>query len=312
MMRQAIFTAIVLGLLASPPGLARAGATASSELQDSWGESGKTNANSAVDGDPSTAWIEGAESDGVGEWIEVDLPRGTLLAFEITGGMGPDADAYERYSRPKDIEIDIYSLDDAQNPQAIKQVTHTFEDKYGPATIDVGELGIGGELWGGKAKLTIRSTYPGTDFDSLVAIAEIRSVFKEQPCPTQAIEVSSNADKKDLLVDEKTSTTWVAAGGAEEWFTVEAPDWSIASVGIYVGSGSHSKPKTIELKCMMETITLELEDTKDWQWFALPSFGGYNGSAYGEVRMQVKELYPGGSGQVGIGEVQLRAINYGS
>ena len=222
MSRLHTFLPAILGLLLVP-GLALAGATASSELKDSWGESGKTAATAVQDGDPATGWVEGNEGDGVGEWIEVDLPRGTLLSFTIIAGMGPDDAQYQRYARPHQVDIDLFSLDDMQVPQQVKQITHSFEDTYGPVTIDMGELAVGGDMWGGKAKITIRSMYPGTDFDTLVAIAEIRATYKETDMPMPAvIELSSNPGDKGNLVDEKTNTAWVAVGGAEEWVTVEA------------------------------------------------------------------------------------------
>ncbi len=301
------------------PGLALAGATASSELKDSWGESGKQSANAAVDGDLGTGWVEGNEGDGVGEWIELDLPRGTLVSFTVNHGMGPDDAQFQRYARPQQVDIDIFSLDDMQTPQQVKQITHTFPDTYGPQTIEAGDLQVGGELWGGKAKITIRSIYPGTDFDTLVAISEIRATFKEleeDNLPrTQIIEISSNPGEQGKLVDESSRSAWVAEGGAEEWITIEAVDWSISSVGIFPGhAGSwstYARPKTVEVRVNMDTFTVTLEDKKEMQWFELPISGGYNGSCYGEVRLQVVDTYPGSNSQVAITELDLRAINYG-
>ncbi len=310
---------LTLALALLLPGTALAGATASSELKDSWGESTKTSAQAVVDGDPATAWVEGNEAEGVGEWIELDLPRGVLTSFTVLAGMGPDAEAYQRYARPKQIDIDIFSLDDAQNRVQVKQVTHTFEDAYGPVKIEVGECKIGQELWGGKAKFTIRSVYKGTDFDTLTAISELEATFQEQDAYTAILEVSSADDQKDHLADDKTSTAWVADGGAEEWVSFEAVDWSISSLGIFPGHGSSSsnfaayaRPKTIEITVNMQTFTHELEDKREMQWIPFPVNGGYNGSAYGEVRVQVKDVYPGSSkSQVAISEIKLRAINYG-
>lgn len=308
-----------LGLALILPGSALAGATASSELKDSWGEASKTNAQSVVDGDPATAWVEGGENDGTGEWIELDIPRGTLTSFTVIVGKGPDQETFQRYARPKQIDVDIFSLDDSQSPVQVKQVTHTFEDKYGPVTIEVGEQQIGEELWGGKAKFTIRSVFPGTDFDTLTAISEIQATFKEQDAFSVVIELSSNEGHKERLVDKKNSTAWVAASGAEEWVTVEANDWSISSIGIFPGNASsssnfkaYSRPKTVEITVNMETFTHELEDKKEMQWIPFPARGGYNGSAYGEVRIQVQDVYPGSSkSEVAISEIMLRAINYG-
>ena len=309
---------VLVGVLLVP-GLALAGATASSELKDSWGESGKQSANAAVDNDVATGWVEGNEGDGVGEWIELDLPRGTLISFTIHPGMGPDDTQFQRYARPQQVDIDIFSLDDMQTPKQVKQITHTFEDAFGPVTIETEELQVGEELWGGKAKITIRSIYPGTDFDTLVAISEIRATFKEDDRPKPVvIEVSSNAAEQGKLCDEKNNSAWIAEGGAEEWVTIEAPDWSISSVGIFPGNASSSsswaayaRPKTIEVRVNMDTLTLTLEDKKEMQWFELPISGGYNGSCYGEVRLQVTDVYPGTRSEVAIGEVDIRAINYG-
>ncbi len=301
------------------PATALAGAVASSELKDSWGESGAASSNSAVDGKLDTAWIEGNENDGVGEWIELDLPRGTLKSFTVSVGKGPDEVQFKRYARPKQIDIDLFSLDDAQNPIQVTQITHAFEDTWGPITIEAGDQLIGGDLWGGKARFTIRAVYPGTDFDTLVAISEIQATFKDDPCPTMVVEMSSNEGDKGKLTDESPKSVWIAAGGAEEWVTVESPDWSISRIGIFPGHGSsssnfaaYSRPKTVEIRVMMETFTVTLEDKREMQWFDLPVTGGYNGSSWGEVRVQVKDVYPGSShAEVAISDIMLAAINYG-
>ena len=311
-----IYFALAAALLL--PAVAFAGATASSELKDSWGEAGKMAANAVCDNDPATGWVEGNEGDGVGEWIQLDLPRGTLLSFTVQPGMGPDDAEFQRYARPQQIDIDIFSLDDMQQPKQVKQVTHTFEDAFGPVTIEVGELAVGEELWGGKAKITIRSIYPGTDFDTLVAISEIRATVKEMDIET-IVAIENSTGDASKAVDKRDNTPWIAEGGAEEWITVEAPDWSISSLGILPGNASsssnysaYSRPKVIEVRVNMDTYTIELADKKETQWFELPISGGYNGSCYGEVRLQVKEVYPGTSHpEVAISEVRLRAINYG-
>lgn len=312
------FVAALLGALLFPA-TALAGATASSELKDSWGEAGASAANSAVDGNLETAWIEGNENDGTGEWVEVDIPRGTLKSFTVTAGKGPDEIQFARYARPKQIDIDIFSLDDAQNPVQVKQVTHAFEDAWGAVTIETGDLAIGGELWGGKARFTIRSVYTGTDFDTLAAISEVQANFADQPCPTMVVELSSNPNTRGEMTDESTKTAWIATGGAEEWVTVESPDWSISKVGIFPGHGSsssnfssYSRPKTVEIRVMMESFTVTLEDKREMQWIDFPIKSGYNGSAWGEVRIQIKDVYPGSShAEVAITEIQLAAINYG-
>jgi len=41
----------------------------------------------AIDGDMNTAWCEGAEGDGLNEWIEITLPEGeTFSHVEVWGG----------------------------------------------------------------------------------------------------------------------------------------------------------------------------------------------------------------------------------
>jgi hypothetical protein len=314
---HAIFAVTLVSLWL--PTAALAGAVASSELQDSWGESGASASNSAVDGSLETAWIEGNENDGVGEWIELDLPRGTLKSFTVSVGKGPDDVQFKRYARPKQIDIDIFSLDDAQNPIQVTQITHAFDDTWAAVTIEAGDQLIGGDLWGGKARFTIRSVYTGTDFDTLVAISEIRANFKVDPCPTMVVEMSSNPGDKGKLTDESPKSVWIAAGGAEEWVTVESPDWSISRIGIFPGHGSsssnfaaYSRPKTVDIRVMMETFTVTLEDKRELQWFDLPVTGGYNGSSWGEVRVQVRDVYAGGShAEVAISDIILAAINYG-
>jgi len=61
------------------------------------------------DGDPATAWAEGAEGDGTGEWIEVELPEAYGLgSIAVVNGYQSSREAYEANGRAAEILCTVY------------------------------------------------------------------------------------------------------------------------------------------------------------------------------------------------------------
>lgn len=58
------------------------------------------------DGDPATAWVEGAPEDGRGQWIEYlfEWPM-RLQSFEILAGYAKSRKAHQNNARPKDVRV---------------------------------------------------------------------------------------------------------------------------------------------------------------------------------------------------------------
>ena len=122
----------------------------------------------ATDGDEKTAWVEGIDGSGVGEWIG-NLRNGLYLTLtknyqkiKIFNGFGESKELWKKNNRVKKLKI-IY-------PNSQEQVIE-LEDIFGYQIIDLSEIIRLKE--NGYVKLEIMDVYKGTDFDD-TAISEIR------------------------------------------------------------------------------------------------------------------------------------------
>lgn len=76
--------------------------TASSSLKGRYGPA------NALDGDPGTAWCEGAEGPGVGSWIEVRFKAPVHLdAIQLAGGYFKSAELLAANARPAKVIITL-------------------------------------------------------------------------------------------------------------------------------------------------------------------------------------------------------------
>jgi hypothetical protein len=132
-------------------------ATASATLKSTGANSyGATN---LLDGDLATAWNEGAEGTGIGEWVKLELADPTVLSrIEIANGYQKDDDRYYGNPRVKSLKVEysngttqLVDLLDRQDFQSITPTRETVE-------------------W---VKFTIVSVYPGEQWDD-TALSEIR------------------------------------------------------------------------------------------------------------------------------------------
>jgi hypothetical protein len=140
--------------------LALTGATASSVV----GNREKFQPTRAIDGDPETAWQEGAE-DEAGQWIEVSFAPSTVGAVRLTNGYNASKALYRGNQRLREIEI---TVDDGVPFKA------ELEDTGDPQTVNIPN--VEGAT---RVRITILSTYPakktavqGTPFDD-AALGEI-------------------------------------------------------------------------------------------------------------------------------------------
>lgn len=86
---------------AVPTGMTVRAATASSSLQDH-------SADLAIDGDPSTAWVEGASGPGTEEWLEVELPEPVeVRRLVIWNGDQSTAEAFAEHGRVASLRIEV-------------------------------------------------------------------------------------------------------------------------------------------------------------------------------------------------------------
>jgi hypothetical protein len=64
-------------------------------------------ASNLVDGDPSTAWAEGAKGSGIGHWIDVTFPQmRELRELRILPGYAKRPELFAKYNRPKTLRFD--------------------------------------------------------------------------------------------------------------------------------------------------------------------------------------------------------------
>jgi hypothetical protein len=62
-------------------------------------------ADKAADGDPATAWCEGAAGNGPGEALALRVDPG--CSYAIFGGFGKNEDVWRRNARPKDVLVTL-------------------------------------------------------------------------------------------------------------------------------------------------------------------------------------------------------------
>ncbi|MFH1765514.1 MAG: formylglycine-generating enzyme family protein [Gemmatimonadota bacterium] len=148
-------------------------------------------ASAISDGISSTAWMEGAVGDGVGEWVELNLGRRcTVWRLEVWNGVqAPATEAEDPFllnQRVQDVQVDLGD----GNP-----FLYTLEDRKDRQVIPID----------GKAAETIR--------------LRIRSVYKATRPNTGLSEVTVFVSKEDLAAPEPTPAApavEVAAPAPEE------------------------------------------------------------------------------------------------
>jgi len=108
-------------------------ATSSSALASTQSDSYR--ATNLVDNDSATAWIEGVEGPGIGEWVRFEfLEPVTLARIEIANGYQVDEERFEGNLRVRDLEIEfsngatqVVRLHDSTDPQSISPRSKTAE-----------------------------------------------------------------------------------------------------------------------------------------------------------------------------------------
>lgn len=134
-------------------------ATASSFLESNWNKYQENyHPTYVLDDDPKTAWVEGAEGDGVGESLTVrvsSLRQARAVRLVLTPGYQKSKDLFAANGFPTKVELVVR---DATDGVTAKQDL-TLAPKWGPQTFDV-------PVKGGVASmtLTLREVKPGTKY----------------------------------------------------------------------------------------------------------------------------------------------------
>jgi hypothetical protein len=113
-----------------------------------------------ADGDNNTAWVEGSDGQGVGNFVvlEFDSPR-TISGLTVRNGYDKSPDIFDKNSRVKDIELRFSSGD---------SIEATLKDAPGPQ-----HLALNQPIKAKWIELLIRSVYPGSKYSD-TAINELR------------------------------------------------------------------------------------------------------------------------------------------
>jgi hypothetical protein len=291
------------------PATALAGFRVSSHHQA--GKTSEYDAASAIDDSAATAWQIDRESEQVGEWIEIDLPKSQVDKIAMMVGWEKSEESWSDFGRIQEVRLELYS-DSDEGMKVVLQKTLTFEDKKGMQFIDVEDTQVGSDLYGGKARLTITKITPGNDYPS-VAVSEVRIMLKEIDAATSFTgggePTFAEGKGPELMIDGNARTFWVSEDPNPQ-FTIQASGFGVSSLIVTSGAKPYARPKTLEITCADQVRIHKLQDTNKPQVVPLPSIVGYTGSAWGDVKIVVKDTFAGTKPNVAIAELQLKATNY--
>ncbi|HHO50452.1 MAG TPA: hypothetical protein ENK18_06145 [Deltaproteobacteria bacterium] len=288
---------------------ATAGYEVSSFRRESRLGSNYWNAASALDTNMETCWRINAEQPNEGSWISIDTPPAEIDKLGMVIGWAKDEVTFKDHTRIKTAKVEIFDIGNG-SPELKAEATVQFEDQMGWQIVELPDTKVGGEVFGGKVKITVLETYPGKDFPSL-AVSEVRIHLKEFPAETLAFQdiPSSEAEGHggDQMMDGSARSFW-ASTEPTATFSVKAPGYGLSSLGIQPGPASYGRPKTVKITANQASITHTMEDTPGkMQWLLLPALVGYTGGAWGTVQVEIVDTYPGDAGGIAIAEIKMNA-----
>jgi hypothetical protein len=117
-------------------------------------------ARNLLDGQDSTAWVEGSSGQGIGDFVVVEFaaPQ-SVRGISLKNGYAKNQDIYLKNSRIKDIDIDFSNGDSLQT---------TLADTIGEQRVTLNR-----PVKAKWLRITIRSIYPGNKYTD-AAISELR------------------------------------------------------------------------------------------------------------------------------------------
>ena len=118
-------------------------------------------ARNVLDGDFHTAWNEGANGHGEGEWVQIQASTEQhVTGIRICAGYSKAADVYDWNNRPRDVTISFsdgssvdVTLDDAYSTWQVFELSRPVDTTY--------------------VRITVNSVYPGSQWDD-TAISDIQ------------------------------------------------------------------------------------------------------------------------------------------
>jgi hypothetical protein len=154
-------------------------ASASSFLKSNWNKYEENYHPSYVlDDDPKTAWVEGAEGDGIGESLTIpvsDLRSARAIRLVIFNGYQKSPALLSANAAPKQLTVTVQGP--GGQPSAKQQLT--LERKMGPQSFDI-------PVTGGVAEvvLTLDSVHPGSKYRD-TCVSDVQ-VFVDSDVPYNA------------------------------------------------------------------------------------------------------------------------------
>ena len=267
-------------------------------------------ANAAIDGKVETAWMVPGESANRGEWIMIDVPKGTIDKIRIHPGWGKTAETYTDYARPKALKVDVLCCADSTNMETQSSTNTDVPDKNELIELDIEDLEVGNEMFGGKAKIWIVDIYEGEDYPS-VAISEILVVMKEFDAAA-SFTADSGADPAHMImdtVDDNTRTFWTSPSEGAG-FTFTADGFGLSSFQFQHGPAGYAKVKKIKVTANDVENVVDVPESGGWHTVEIPGPYGYTGSAWGDIVVEVLEVHPGSKPELAISEFKAKATNY--
>lgn len=264
----------------------------SSELEpgDPWeGGRGKYNAANLYDGDPGTAWVEGAEGYGTGEYFIADLGYMLPGKIEIRNGYQKSENIFNKNSRVKNARITLYAgyhlpgevteigeiyrarqtgsssdvtLTDAMGLQEIPlpldmetafkeriALTRDFKTEFRERLEDLKEFETPMSLHW-FLKLEIVDVYPGTDFDD-TCISDIlfHNMTLDPVSDDEVIKKVYDSEAKDMVLFDTDQREGIVLADVKEL--------------------KEYKEKTGEVK--MAVTLMDTSPDMEWAWIDIMS-----------------------------------------
>jgi hypothetical protein len=312
-MRIAILGALALASLSLVSTPAHAGAIVSAYKKETKKGANYYNAQSAIDGDPTTCWMVPGESENKGEHITIDVPKSTIDKVGMIIGWNRDEETFTDYFRVKKVRLEVLSYGATNELTVVAQTDVEFADTSEYQFIDIDDIEVGQDLAGGKVRITITEVYEGRDYPNF-GISEIALALKEFDAPAKVSDVSGETQDNvsGYLTDGDSRTFW-SAEREGAWFTVSSFDFSISSIGIELPkSKDFARPKKIKVSIQGVASEIDLADKGGMQWVNVPPVMGYTGGGFGEIVVTILETHPGSTyaDQVAITGVDARASAY--
>ncbi len=303
---------LIMGAVFLLPSIALAGATVSTFKKESRKGANFYAGNAAIDSKLDTAWVVPGESPNRGEWIMLDVPKGTIDKIGIYPGLGDSAEAFSDHPRVKKMKVEVICCQDDDFANVQGAAHFDIQDKAEMQTIDIDDLAVGNDLFGGRVRISVVDIYEGVDFPN-VGIAEILVHMKEFDSAAQVSESSTeNPDHVNMDMVDGNAKTFFATASAGAYFVFNSDGYGVSSVALTPGPKGYDtiKKAKVTVDGNRELIVDVAADHKGPIVLPVPAVYGYTGTnSFDGIKVEILEVYPG-NGEIAISELQAKATYY--